>query len=47
MDLTYGDIKTITLRNCDLSAINRCFLRTNNEGHVIDKIEMDRCIIHR
>lgn len=46
MDLTYGDIKTITLRNCDLSAINRCFLRTNNEGHVIDKIEMDRCIIH-
>ena len=46
MDLTYGDIKTITLHNCDLSAINRCFLRTNNEGHVIDKIEMDRCIIH-
>ena len=45
MDLTYGDIKTIAVRNCTISDIGRCFLRTNNAGKTIDAIEFTNCII--
>ena len=45
IDLTYGDIKTIAVRNCTISDIGRCFLRTNNAGNTIDAIEFTNCII--
>lgn len=42
----YGDIKTITIRGCEVSGIGRCFLRTNSTGHNIDEIVFDNCLIH-
>lgn len=42
----YGDITKIELKNCDISNIARCFLRTNSEGHSIGEIMFDNCIIH-
>lgn len=42
----YGDIKTITMRNCDIANIGRCLLRTNNAGNSIDEIVFDNCVIH-
>ena len=45
MDMTYGDIKMIAVRNCTISDIGRCFLRTNNAGKTIDAIEFTNCII--
>ncbi len=45
IDITYGDVKTIAVRNCTLSNIDRCFLRTNNAGNTIDAIEFTNCII--
>lgn len=42
----YGDITTITMRNCDIANIARCFLRTNNASNTIDKIIFDNCKIH-
>lgn len=46
MDLTYGDIKQITIRNCEIKNVYRCFIRTNNTGHSIDAINFDNCTIH-
>lgn len=46
MDITYGDIKEITMLNCDISGIGRCFIRSNNEGATIDEIKFDNCVIH-
>lgn len=45
MDLTYGNVKTIAVRNCTVSNIGRCFLRTNNAGNTIEAIEFTNCII--
>ena len=42
----YGDIKRIEVRNCEISNIARCFLRTNNDQNTIDDITFDKCIIH-
>lgn len=42
----YGDIKRIEVRNCDISNVARCFLRTNNEQNTIDEIIFDNCVIH-
>ena len=42
----YADIKTITMKNCDIANIGRCFLRTNDEGKTIDEIVFDNCVIH-
>lgn len=42
----YGDIKLIAMRNCDISNIARCFLRTNDTGRVIEEIEFYNCVIH-
>lgn len=40
-----GNIKGIVCRNCEIQNIGRCFLRTNNSGH-IELMEFDNCIIH-
>ena len=45
IDMSYGNVKTITVRNCSISDIGRCFLRTNNAGKTIDAIEFTNCII--
>lgn len=42
----YGNISTITMRNCDIANIARCFLRTSNSGSGIDDIVFDNCVIH-
>ncbi len=42
----YGDITKIELKNCDISNVGRCFLRTNSEGHCIGEIVFDNCVIH-
>ena len=45
IDMKYGNVKSIVVRNCSISQIGRCFLRTNNAGYSIDLIEFDNCII--
>lgn len=45
IDMAYGNVKTIAVRNCSISDIGRCFLRTNNAGKVIDAIEFTNCIV--
>lgn len=45
IDMAYGNVKTIAVRNCSISDIGRCFLRTNNAGNAIDAIEFTDCII--
>lgn len=42
----YGDITKIAIRNCDISNVARCFLRTNNEGHTIGEVTFDNTVIH-
>lgn len=42
----YGDIREITVRNCEVANVGRCFLRTNNAGFKIDGITFDNCKIH-
>ena len=42
----YGDVKLIAMRNCDISNIARCFLRTNSSGNFIEEIEFYNCLIH-
>ena len=42
----YGDITKIMVRNCDISNVARCFLRTNNEGSTIGEIVFEGCVIH-
>lgn len=42
----YGDISTITMRNCDISNIGRCFLRTSDADKTINEIVFDNCVIH-
>lgn len=42
----YQDIKTLTVRDCEITTIGRCFLRTNKEGGEIDEIVFERCLIH-
>ena len=46
IDITYGNVKEITMLGCDISGIGRCFIRTNNEGSTIDEIRIDNCLIH-
>ena len=42
----YGDITTLTMRNCDIANIARCFLRTSSTGNYIYDITFDNCVIH-
>lgn len=42
----YGEIATITMRNCDIANIGRCFLRTNVAGSAINEVVFDNCVIH-
>ena len=46
VDLKYGDIKEITLKNSEVKNVYRCFLRTNNVGNTIDAINFENCLIH-
>ncbi|MFL1010978.1 pectinesterase family protein [Flavisericum labens] len=40
-----GDIRTLEFYNVTVQNVNRCFLRTNNEGNTIDLIKFDGCTI--
>ena len=40
-----GDITRIEVKNCDISNIARCFLRTNNANYSLSEISFDNCII--
>lgn len=42
----YGDITKIEVRNCEVSGIGRCFLRTSNEGKSINELLFANSIIH-
>jgi pectin methylesterase-like acyl-CoA thioesterase len=46
VDLKYGDIKELTVKNSEIKNVYRCFLRTNNSGNTIDAINFDNCLIH-
>lgn len=40
-----GDIAAIRVLNCTIESVNRCFIRTNNNGYSIGEIEFANCII--
>lgn len=40
-----GDIARIEVKNCDISNIARCFLRTSNANYSLSEISFDNCII--
>ena len=42
----YGNVKTITMKNCSITGIGRCFLRTSNTGYSVDEIILDGCLIY-
>lgn len=42
----YGHIKTITVKDCSIHGIGRCFLRTNSTGNTIDEIIFENCLIY-
>ena len=42
----YGDIRLIAMKNCEITNIARCFLRTNGTGRFIEDIEFYNCLIH-
>ncbi len=46
MDIKYGDIKELTVKNSEIKNVYRCFLRTNNSGNTIDAINFENCLIH-
>lgn len=41
----YGDITTISMLNCEIADIARCFLRTNNDANSIGEIRFENCVI--
>lgn len=40
-----GNIKILAIRNSTINKVNRCFLRGNTAGYIIDEIEFTNCII--
>lgn len=40
-----GNMTILAFRNCNITKVNRCLLRTNTAGYTINKIELSNCLI--